>query len=1000
MFYFGFQIVLLFLFFIVLSTFAKHKGVRWFLVFMGGFFIVIQLVSLAFNGALVDYRFYDQANLGDIWSIKGFFAWYIAGFALLFIAVLFLMNFLIVKAKKWQIKPIFSICILFLLGILLFLPKGAGANIYEIVHIKSAKVGSFPTALERLGIDPKKYTTHGEIEARPGKNIIVLSLESLERGYLEPPFLELTPNLRSLAKKYSYIKMDPQTASSWTSASMYTAITGVPAYFKANSNTVFQETKAIKIGNLGNVLQEAGYEMSYLLTKKDYSGMGDMLESFGFEVISDDDLDGNYEMSRWGVQDLDMFEILKKEILDKKNEGEPYAIFLSTISGHYPNGVYDKRMEAVLPKRDTPLEFMTSAVDHYIGDLFEFLKENDLLKNTEVFIYPDHQLMGSVSEVLEKFSDDRGLYVITTAEENKVLKGIQQPVMQMDIPRMIVNGAGIQTNATFLSSFIPKDKKKSEYIRKNKNNLLVFNEAAVNRETYAEGFRFEITDYGKLKLSALENSCDEFFLKPANNRLSVIYFTEDFRFLSHKEIQHVDTDFPPLKAGYSKKEIATAFWMPNSGYALIYSVVNDSLYTYLKGGSYLGIARNGKQAISFSENDIPALSSWKAMQEGSKLKADELFLKSTEWESISKYGWSQIYLGFKPLEIKRGVNLLYIDDTTYKVYNTDYDAEKATVERLLDTIGELAESQKLVAILVHDTSVKELGNYENELKDLDLPKLAKLEFREPYIAFFQNGVLTEKTGESSIQTTVLFKKLAIPDLAAIKKDTLRFIAHAGGAINGDSYTNSLEALNLNYKKGFRMFELDIIKTSDNVFVAAHDWEQWVQKTGFIGETPVDLKTFMENPIKNYTPAAIQDINRWFENHPDAILVTDKVNDPKEFSGKFIDKERLMMELFTLEAVKEAKELDIKVLVSQIVLRRLGDKSLETLQTLDIQYVAVSRFFLQDHLGMLKRLKAAGIKPYVFKLTNEFDENYFFQNKLDYMYGVYSNHWDFGALTTP
>ena len=33
----------------------------------------------------------------------------------------------------------------------------------------------------------------------------------------------------------------------------------------------------------------------------------------------------------------------------------------------------------------------------------------------------------------------------------------------------------------------------------------------------------------------------------------------------------------------------------------------------------------------------------------------------------------------------------------------------------------------------------------------------------------------------------------------------KFVAHAGGGINNLIYTNSLEALDSNYKKGFRFF---------------------------------------------------------------------------------------------------------------------------------------------------------------------------------------------------
>ena len=53
----------------------------------------------------------------------------------------------------------------------------------------------------------------------------------------------------------------------------------------------------------------------------------------------------------------------------------------------------------------------------------------------------------------------------------------------------------------------------------------------------------------------------------------------------------------------------------------------------------------------------------------------------------------------------------------------------------------------------------------------------------------------------------------------IFNDKKRYIAHAGGEILGNTYTNSLEALNNSYKNGFRYFELDMIVTADNYIVA-------------------------------------------------------------------------------------------------------------------------------------------------------------------------------------
>ena len=79
-------------------------------------------------------------------------------------------------------------------------------------------------------------------------------------------------------------------------------------------------------------------------------------------------------------------------------------------------------------------------------------------------------------------------------------------------------------------------------------------------------------------------------------------------------------------------------------------------------------------------------------------------------------------------------------------------------------------------------------------------------------------------------------------------DTSRFIAHAGGEIDGKHYTNSLEALHLNYKRGFRIFELDIIETSDKKYVASHDWKSWKTYTSYKGTTPVSLEEFHKHKI--------------------------------------------------------------------------------------------------------------------------------------------------------
>ena len=233
------------------------------------------------------------------------------------------------------------------------------------------------------------------------------------------------------------------------------------------------------------------------------------------------------------------------------------------------------------------------------------------------------------------------------------------------------------------------------------------------------------------------------------------------------------------------------------------------------------------------------------------------------------------------------------------------------------------------------------------------------------------------------------------------------IAHAGGEINGFIYTDSLEALNHSYKEGFRLFELDILKTKDNQFVAVHDWRTWKKHTNYHGSLPPTLQEFKAHKIENrFTPLAMNDINHWFQTHTDATLVTDKVNEPKKFVDDFIDKNRLIMELFTVDALKEALALNIKsamptwrVVVKMFRIEsflHLETQKVKQLKEMGIKHIAMSHIVIEQSLPFLKHLKDENIKVYAFHVNNtkKNDEKYILQTKGDFVYGIYADKWCF------
>jgi len=229
-----------------------------------------------------------------------------------------------------------------------------------------------------------------------------------------------------------------------------------------------------------------------------------------------------------------------------------------------------------------------------------------------------------------------------------------------------------------------------------------------------------------------------------------------------------------------------------------------------------------------------------------------------------------------------------------------------------------------------------------------------------------------------------------------------FIAHAGGAIDGINYTNCVEAMDLSYSKGCRLFELDLCLTTDGKIVAVHD------------PPGVTEEEFMNNLIHNkYSPMNMKTINEWFQKHPDAILVTDKLNDPQRIYDEFLFRDRVIMELFTWEAVDKAIELGIKPMVSENLIFGESLKAMEIgippsesksasniekiLKDKNIEYICMSRYSISGNKKLLKRLKNNGIKNYVFHLESAVNgqpaEEYVWDKEMAYCYGMYANNLD-------
>jgi glycerophosphoryl diester phosphodiesterase len=111
--------------------------------------------------------------------------------------------------------------------------------------------------------------------------------------------------------------------------------------------------------------------------------------------------------------------------------------------------------------------------------------------------------------------------------------------------------------------------------------------------------------------------------------------------------------------------------------------------------------------------------------------------------------------------------------------------------------------------------------------------------------------------------------------AAISPST--FIAHAGGGLENHTYTNSLEALDFNYGKGFRFFEVDFSWTSDRELVAIHDWQGDLKRRFHLPEKhriPTRKEFLNLEPTNGLTQLSLAGVLEWAREKGDAFIVTD------------------------------------------------------------------------------------------------------------------------------
>ena len=247
-------------------------------------------------------------------------------------------------------------------------------------------------------------------------------------------------------------------------------------------------------------------------------------------------------------------------------------------------------------------------------------------------------------------------------------------------------------------------------------------------------------------------------------------------------------------------------------------------------------------------------------------------------------------------------------------------------------------------------------NYEKAISELD---------KSNYI--LENDIIKQvMINNKGIGAAEIKKKAMVPE---------SLIAHAGGKIGDETYTNCQEALDTNYSKGFRLFELDFEWTSDNKPVALHSWDGYIKR--FFKEVPKQYtyNEFMDfKMINNWHQLDLEKLSIWLKSHPDAFIVTDvKENNVellKIISENYKDvQDQFIPQIYQMDEYIKVEYMGYKNIIYTLYLSKNTDDEIIDFVKRN-KLFAVTMSIYKAKTGLLQRLEESGVFIYTHTINSE------------------------------
>lgn len=343
--------------------------------------------------------------------------------ACLIFGIIVLQRAVRISLPMWWLLPALA---LFYVGLRIDAPPRRLAQYYDHVEQVQQKVASVGDRIRKL-IDTAPRSPDS-VHARPGRNVVWIYLESIERTYLDntrfPGLMPDTNRLRKQGLDFTGFRTFP--GATYTISGLFSSQCGAPFLI----NSVFGTTNTDKLhfvpGNdattrasfhpemacFGDVLHAAGYDQTILSgADLNFTDKRQLFSLHGYDhTLGSQEIqalhDGDLPTAGWGLHDDDLYHQALATYRKKEKAGKPFSLVVETVDTHRPEGF-------VMPECthysaiDNPMLDAVHCADQLLGHFIDQLSNEPGFDNTVLVVMGDHIAMYNTASKLYPPNSER-----------------------------------------------------------------------------------------------------------------------------------------------------------------------------------------------------------------------------------------------------------------------------------------------------------------------------------------------------------------------------------------------------------------------------------------------------------------------------------------------------------------------------------------------------------------------------------------------------------------